>query len=85
MNSNENQFGINTCAVYGGERVGVSTHALKTPIYASNTFSYPSKQIISLAMRLDDIHSIIEWPYIMTHYDLEYELKVATGVTELLF
>jgi len=41
-------------------------------------------QIIRLAMDLGDIQSLIEWPYIMTHYDLEYELKVATDVTEML-
>lgn len=41
-------------------------------------------QIIRLAMDLGDIQSLIEWPYIMTHYDLKYELKIATGVTETL-
>jgi methionine-gamma-lyase len=41
-------------------------------------------QIIRLAMDLGDIQSLIEWPYIMTHYDLDYDLKVATGVTERL-
>ena len=41
-------------------------------------------KIIRLAMDLGDIQSLIEWPYIMTHYDLEYELKIATGITETL-
>jgi methionine-gamma-lyase len=41
-------------------------------------------KIIRLAMDLGDIQSLIEWPYIMTHYDLENELKLATGITETL-
>lgn len=41
-------------------------------------------KIIRLAMDLGDIQSLIEWPYIMTHYDLEYELKISTGITETL-
>ncbi|UCE12906.1 MAG: PLP-dependent transferase [Candidatus Heimdallarchaeota archaeon] len=41
-------------------------------------------QIIQLAMDLGDIQTLIEWPYIMTHYDLDYDLKVATGITERL-
>jgi len=41
-------------------------------------------KIIRLAMDLGDIQSLIEWPYIMTHYDLEYELKITTGITETL-
>ncbi|MFX0122421.1 MAG: trans-sulfuration enzyme family protein [Candidatus Hodarchaeota archaeon] len=41
-------------------------------------------KIIRLAMDLGDIQSLIEWPYIMTHYDLEYELKITTGITESL-
>lgn len=41
-------------------------------------------QIIHLAMDLGEIQSLIEWPYIMTHYDLDYDLKVDTGITETL-
>ncbi len=41
-------------------------------------------KIIRLAMDLGDIQSLIEWPYIMTHYDLESELKATTGITETL-
>ncbi|UCG02486.1 MAG: PLP-dependent transferase [Candidatus Heimdallarchaeota archaeon] len=41
-------------------------------------------RIILLAMDLGDIQSLIEWPYIMTHYDLEYNLKITTGITESL-
>lgn len=41
-------------------------------------------QLIKLAMDLGDIQTLIEFPYIMTHYDLEYDLKIQTGITEQL-
>lgn len=40
--------------------------------------------LIRLAMDLGDIQSLVEWPYIMTHYDLDYDLKMQIGVTEQL-
>ena len=40
--------------------------------------------LIRLAMDLGDIQSLVEWPYIMTHYDLDYDFKIQTGVTEQL-
>jgi methionine-gamma-lyase len=41
-------------------------------------------QLIKLAMDLGDIQSLIEFPYIMTHYDLEWDLKDQIGITEEL-
>jgi methionine-gamma-lyase len=40
--------------------------------------------LIKLAMDLGDIQSLIEFPFVMTHYDLEWDLKVQTGITEEL-
>ena len=37
-------------------------------------------QLIKLAMDLGDIQTLIEFPYIMTHYDLDYDLKIQTDI-----
>jgi cystathionine beta-lyase/cystathionine gamma-synthase len=49
-----------------------------------NEFLDDKLKLAKLAMDLGDIQTLIEFPYIMTHYDLDYDLKMQTGITETL-
>ena len=41
-------------------------------------------KLAKLAMDLGDIQTLVEFPHIMTHYDLDDDLKAQTGITETL-
>jgi methionine-gamma-lyase len=53
-------------------------------IDAVSAFLDSKLKLIKLAMDLGDIQSLIEFPYIMTHYDLDDDLKIQTGITDTL-